>query len=621
MNSYKVKIALVVASLFIISSANDAEQDDYVYVLNSQNFDQFLAENDFTVVFFYAPWCGHCTNMKPFYHEAAKLLKEDDSIKSDKKITLTKVDATVESGLAARFQIQGYPTLKIFRKGQSFDYDGPRKDAKDIVDYLVSEASNSWKPPVSKVNVLANTNFTEWVQKFDISLVEFYSPNCGHCVRLAPNYEKAAKILSEIENPIPLAKVDATIEIELSEKYQISGYPTMLVFRKGRHYDYKGGREVYDIVNTMKKLQSAGSIEIKSFNAFMAKVNSPTDIHVLGFFDDQKDKSFEVYNHFASKYSEDAKLFHSFDRQEFLKSIKSDKIKQSSVIVFYHDLAVCKSEPRFAVFNKQNFSVEDLEEFVFKTSTPLVGHLSPKNVPLVYDKIRPSCYVFYDVDQELKSHIVFIRDKVAMIAKKFQQIQFALANETENFDLIKRFHLEESHSESSIVCINEKSKFFIFDEDSDSFEEESVEEFVKDFVEDKLVPFIKSEAIPKDSNKNLKKLVGKTIGTFLKTSNKHVILGLIGHDNDSSFEKKLAKLANKYSKNMDLAFAKISVFLNDLPEIFDAYPKSSSLYFISSCNKSSPIRNQNGDNFKEMVDFVEENIKILDLKKNDKLEL
>lgn len=153
----------------------------------------------------------------------------------------------------------------------------------------------------------------------------------------------------------------------------------------------------------MRKLKSAGSVEIKSFNGFVAKVNHPSDIHVLGFFDNQNEKSFEVYNHFASKYFQDAKIFHTFDRQEFLRFIKSDKITKTSVIVFYHDLVVCKNQPKFLVFNKENYSVEDLEEFVFKTSIPLVGHLSPKNIPLVYDRLRPSCYVFYDIDQELKS--------------------------------------------------------------------------------------------------------------------------------------------------------------------------------------------------------------------------
>lgn len=140
--------------------------------------------------------------MKPFYHEAGRLLRDDETIKSDKKIVLAKVDATAESGLASRFQIQGYPTLKIFRKGVAYEYEGPRREAKgilssfcnrcwlhlsaiftyasflclDIIEYLVKEASNNWKPPPSYVAVLTDANFTQWVENYDLSLVEFYSP-------------------------------------------------------------------------------------------------------------------------------------------------------------------------------------------------------------------------------------------------------------------------------------------------------------------------------------------------------------------------------------------------------------------------------------------------------------
>lgn len=68
--------------------------------------------------------------MKPEYYYAAKLLKQGTVT-----IPLGWVDASVETDLAAQFGIDGYPTLKVFRKGRAWTYTGPRT-ATSISQYM-----------------------------------------------------------------------------------------------------------------------------------------------------------------------------------------------------------------------------------------------------------------------------------------------------------------------------------------------------------------------------------------------------------------------------------------------------------------------------------------------------
>jgi thiol-disulfide isomerase/thioredoxin len=58
------------------------------------------------MVEFYAPWCGHCKELKPAYAKAALRLSRNG-------VAMGKVDATVEETLGKRFDIEGFPALKV----------------------------------------------------------------------------------------------------------------------------------------------------------------------------------------------------------------------------------------------------------------------------------------------------------------------------------------------------------------------------------------------------------------------------------------------------------------------------------------------------------------------------
>jgi len=124
--------ALLLALAFTVA---EGYLNTKVLTLTSANFDDEI-QADLILVKFYAPWCGHCKAMAPAYEEASHRLLE-----ADPPIPLGNVDATEEPALAERYGVRGYPTLKIFKKGQVSDYTGGR-EAEDMINAMLKEAGH-----------------------------------------------------------------------------------------------------------------------------------------------------------------------------------------------------------------------------------------------------------------------------------------------------------------------------------------------------------------------------------------------------------------------------------------------------------------------------------------------
>ncbi|CAI5482116.1 unnamed protein product [Closterium sp. Yama58-4] len=81
----------------------------------------------------------------------------------------------------------------------------------------------------SKVVELNKSNFDEVIGLTDNVFVKFYTPWCGHCKRLAPDWEKVA-LLYRTTPDIVIAKLDCEAEKEICQKFGVAGYPTLKFF-------------------------------------------------------------------------------------------------------------------------------------------------------------------------------------------------------------------------------------------------------------------------------------------------------------------------------------------------------------------------------------------------------
>jgi protein disulfide-isomerase-like protein len=101
----------------------------------------------------------------------------------------------------------------------------------------------------SDVVILTSKNFEQITQASSGAstgdwLVEFYAPWCGHCKKLDPIYEDVAK---RLKGEVNVAKVDVPANRELGTRFDIKGFPSIVLLSKGKSYVYKGRRTVEDI--------------------------------------------------------------------------------------------------------------------------------------------------------------------------------------------------------------------------------------------------------------------------------------------------------------------------------------------------------------------------------------
>ncbi len=217
------------------------------------------ASADAVFIKFYAPWCGHCKDLQPVWESLGDILSTESGI------VIAKVDATQDKAAARRFGITGYPSLRLVKNGQVYEHVGSRQ-----LPALESFVRTGYKsaPPTPLRPVQAGTAEAAVSAVVDLSgsspaefdrtvadassgiWLEFYAPWCGHCKALAPEYETAAAELKD--EGIVVAKVDATMNTEQTERFEVTGYPTLFWVFGGQLYKYNGPRKASALIEFAK---------------------------------------------------------------------------------------------------------------------------------------------------------------------------------------------------------------------------------------------------------------------------------------------------------------------------------------------------------------------------------
>jgi protein disulfide isomerase len=441
----------------------------------------------------------------------------------------------------------------------------------------------------SDVVVLTGDNFDSIISGNDFVFVEFYAPWCGHCKKLAPDYEKLATEIKKSGSSAIIAKIDATEHAGPATTYGVRGYPTLIFFKNGNKIAYEGDRSVAAMSSWIGKKSGPASAELKDQAALDKFIANGA---VVAFVSGEDSTEYKNWIRAAtSGQLEDFQLAHTF------QPLSGGKYKDT-VVIFRKD-----EEP--IQFSEDKLSKTKVVSWITSEGYPLYEEISQPVWQRSQQADKPVVVIFVDISKPDQLQIV--KD----VAKKFKgkvvttygplPAQKALAERwgASGNVLPTAILADWKHSNNPVMTI--------FNEETEKagLNSATAAAFIENTLADKYESYLKSEPIPPKSDDPVQVLVGKNIEQVIKDPSKDVFVEFYapwcGHC------KKLApvwdELAETLSGVEHVKIAKIDATANNLPKNVNVkgYP---TLIFYPTNNKGEGVPYNGERDLESLTKFV-----------------
>jgi len=451
------------------------------------------------------------------------------------------------------------------------------------------------------VTVLGQYDFHQFVRDNFLVLVEFYAPWCSHCKDLAPEFEKAAATLKLNNPPLPLAKVDITVEKELFDFYDIQSTPTLKVFREGMPYEtYDGPGTETALVKFMKNKVYNSPIPLQTAANTTEFVRS-ANVTVLGLFG-------------TTVRNMAAKIFHQV--AENIEEFRFGISAEPEVLMAYENISdvaiVFKTfdEPRVDIAIDHHMTPKQLAQKIRATGMRLIERLTDDRHQAIYATgIQKHGLVFANTEgpgfaefeTEMKAVARLHRGNVLFILVPLSEKRMYDSFGIKQADLPKFILIDMSVSE------NIKKYFY-----EGPFIRKKMRAFVDDVLIGKVKPTLKSEEPHLDDLSGTVKVVkGKSFHDMVINNTMDVMLEFYAPwcQHCQEFETTYVQLAETFENHQNLIFAKIDGTQNEI-----SHPKVSvkgfpTLYLFPGLLKDHPIPFSGSRDIHTLISFVLDNVK------------
>jgi len=486
-------------------------------------------------------------------------------------------------------------TTEAFTAGDEIE---PEEDFEEGPDDLEDEDAGSDAPAVDEkdVAVLKESNFSDIVSKNRYVLVEFYAPWCGHCQRLVPEYAAAA---TELKGEVVLAKVDATEENDLAQKFEVQGFPTILFFIDGVHKQYTGQRTKEGIVSWIKRKTGPAVSNLTTTEDAETLLDSGSTAAV-GLFDSLEGTENEEFE--AASRQEDDVLFYQTTSDSVAAVLGiNTKAKRPALVLL-------KKEPEKISHFDGKFEKAPISEFIFANKLPLVTTFTRESANMIFDSSIKKQILLFTSAKDYEKVIPSFQEAAKLFKGKILFVYVESDNADVGKPIMEYFGLSGEEPKVIGCMLSEEPIKYLFEAEIIA---DNIKVFGEDFLADKLKPFFKSDPLPEKNDGDVKIVVGKNFDEIVLDESKDVLLEIYapwcGHC--QALEPVYNKLAKQLRGVDSLVLAKMDGTSNEHARAkSDGFP---TILFYPAGNKSfDPITFDDDRTVKGFYKFLKTNAAI-----------
>uniref|UniRef100_A0A8C2WWJ5 Protein disulfide-isomerase n=1 Tax=Cyclopterus lumpus TaxID=8103 RepID=A0A8C2WWJ5_CYCLU len=408
---------------------------------------------------------------------------------------------------------------------------------------------------------LGDADFDYLATEHETMLVTFYAPWCGHCKKLAPEFEKAA---TRLKGTVQLAKVDCTAHSETCGRFGVSGYPTLKIFRNGRDSTpYDGPRSADGIYHYMKKQTGPDSVHLQA-EEDLQTFTDHYDASIVGVFSDADGSRLPEFLRAAALLREQFRFAHTTD----LKLAHEYGVTSESVLLFRPPRLSNKFEESVVVF-KDFLTIGSLRRFIRDNISGLCPHMTMENRDRL--RVHDLLTAYYDLDYHRNIRgSNYWRNRVMKMASKYsgRGLTFSVANQKDFLsELEDEFGLGTSEGEElPFITIRTQLGHKYTMREEFTRDGQSLERFIEDYFAGRLKRYIRSEPVPERNVAAVKVVVAESFDDVVKDGEKDVLIQF--YSRSCSHCKKLEpvyrELAETLSFDPNIVIAKMNAADNDV---------------------------------------------------------